>query len=37
MKNLNYQKLNIEYVEKLENENELLKKQLINFVSKCLS
>ena len=30
MKNLNSQKLNIEYVEKLEKENELLKEQLIN-------
>lgn len=30
MKNLNSKKLNIEYVEKLEKENELLKEQLIN-------
>ena len=30
MKSLNSKKLNIEYVEKLEKENELLKEQLIN-------
>lgn len=33
MKNINSQKLNIEYVEKLEKENELLKMQLVNSYS----
>lgn len=33
MKNNNSQKLNIEYVEKLEKENELLKIQLVNSYS----